>query len=151
MLEIEFSLATSDQLHTIVDLIDAGAAQPSQASTERNVARLHALFAAIEADPNHQLWLAAAENNILGTFMLSFLPTLAYGGGWRGQLESVHVHPDHRGRGIGTKMLAHAVGLSRQKGCTQLQLTSNKSRVDAHRFYERHGFTRSHEGFKLTL
>jgi GNAT superfamily N-acetyltransferase len=63
----------------------------------------------------------------------------------------MHVHPDHRARGIGAVLLAAAVERARAAGCFRVQLTSNKARVDAHRFYLRHGFEESHEGFKLLL
>ena len=90
------------------------------------------------------------DGEIAGTVLISFLPDLI-GRGWRGQLENVHVRAAARGNGIGSKMIAHAVERCRERGCQMVQLTSNKARHDAHRFYERLGFERSHEGMKLKL
>lgn len=151
MLELRFSHATRDQLPTIVALIDQGAAKTLHASANSDPAHFERLFDAIQTDPNQALWVAHARDELVGTFLLTFLPTLAYGGHWRGQLESVHVRADRRGQGVGAAMMRHALDLCRDKGCTMVQLTSHKSRSDAHRFYGRLGFTASHEGFKLAL
>ena len=72
-------------------------------------------------------------------------------GGRCGEIESVHVHPDHRGAGIGAALLRAAIERARDLGCYRVQLTSNTARPDAHRFYERLGLVPSHVGFKLVL
>jgi GNAT superfamily N-acetyltransferase len=95
--------------------------------------------------------LTAAGGRIVGTFQLTFTPGLVGGGRTRATMEAVHVLPDMRGSGIGAGMVAHAVTEARAAGAATLQLTSNKKRSDAHRFYERLGFAKSHEGFKLVL
>jgi GNAT superfamily N-acetyltransferase len=87
----------------------------------------------------------------VGTLQLSVLPSLPHRGALRGQLEGVHVRADQRGGGLGAAMVGWAVEEARRRGCSEVQLTSQKRRTDAHRFYERLGFTRSHEGFKLLL
>jgi len=79
------------------------------------------------------------------------LRQLSHRGGHVAQVESVHVASDLRRRGIGEAMMRHAIEEARRRGCHRLQLTSNKRRVDAHRFYTRLGFVQSHEGFKLPL
>lgn len=61
------------------------------------------------------------------------------------------MRPERRGDGLGTELMERAVARARERGCALVQLTSNKRRVHAHRFYERLGFTRSHDGFKLSL
>ncbi|MGL4636363.1 MAG: GNAT family N-acetyltransferase [Beijerinckiaceae bacterium] len=110
-----------------------------------------AAFQAIEQDPNHRLMVVVQRGETVGTFQLSFLPGLSSKGAWRGQLEAVRVHSAHRSSGIGAKLVDWAVEECRKRSCKSLQLTTNKSRVDAHRFYERLGFKQSHEGYKLSL
>ena len=95
--------------------------------------------------------LTSAGGRIVGTFQLTFTPGLVGGGKTRATMESVHVLPDMRGAGLGASMVAHAIAEARGAGAATLQLTSNKKRSNAHRFYERLGFVRSHEGFKLAL
>jgi GNAT superfamily N-acetyltransferase len=114
-------------------------------------------FEAIDADPCHLLVVgellreggAAAE--VVATCQLSFLPGLSRRGSWRSQIEAVRVAANIRGLGIGAIMVNWAAGESRRRGCSLMQLTTDKSRKDAHRFYERLGFAASHEGMKLTL
>lgn len=108
-------------------------------------------FAAIEADSNQMLGVAEADGVVVGTLQLTFLPGLSHKGAWRGQVESVRVASSRRGTGLGQAMLEWAVGECRARGCRMVQLTTDKTRVDAHRFYERLGFKASHEGFKLQL
>lgn len=108
-------------------------------------------FAAIEADPNQALFVACLGERIVGTFQLTIQPTLVGRGGTRSLVEAVQVAPGMRGRGIGAAMMRVAIAEARARGAVQLALTSSKRRTDAHRFYERLGFARSHEGFKIGL
>lgn len=114
-----------------------------------------AAFDAIDADPNQLLAVAemdgASPGEVVGTLQLSFLPGLQYRGAWRGQIEAVRVTTARRGGGIGAQMIDWAVGLCRDRECGMVQLTSNLTRTDAHRFYERLGWEKSHAGFKLYL
>ena len=108
-------------------------------------------FAAIDNDPAHLLVVAQASQDIVGTMQLSFLPGLARRGALRAQVEAVRVSAGTRGRGLGAAMLTWAIAEARRRGCGLVQLTTDKSRADAHRFYERLGFVASHEGMKLRL
>jgi GNAT superfamily N-acetyltransferase len=108
-------------------------------------------FDAIDADPAHLLVVAETGGDIVATLQLSVLPSLPHRGAFRAQLEGVHVRAGRRGGGVGAAMVGWAVEEARRRGCGEVQLTSQKRRVDAHRFYERLGFARSHEGFKLIL
>jgi GNAT superfamily N-acetyltransferase len=110
-----------------------------------------AAFEAIDADPNQLLAVAELDSKIVGTLQLSYLPGLSFRGAWRGQIEAVRVATALRGGGIGAQMIDWAVGLCRDRGCKMVQLTSNLTRTDAHRFYERLGWEKSHAGFKLHL
>ena len=108
-------------------------------------------LAEITADPNEEMIIVEEDGAPVGCFQLSYLPGLMRRGMKRGQIEVVHVAATHRNRGIGAEMMRWAVERCRQNNCSMVQLTSNKKRVDAHRFYERLGFLKSHEGFKLYL
>ena len=108
-------------------------------------------FEAIDRDPNNELIVAEMDGKVIGTLQLMFLPSISYQGGTRAQVESVRVVQHLRGQGIGAEMMEWALARARQRGCHMMQLTSHKSREDAHRFYERLGFTKSHIGMKISL
>ena len=108
-------------------------------------------FGAIDADPAHLLLVAEAGGHLVATMQLSFLPGLARRGALRAQVEAVRVAASQRSTGLGTAMITWAVDEARRRGCALVQLTTDKRRTDAHRFYARLGFTASREGFKLTL
>jgi GNAT superfamily N-acetyltransferase len=95
--------------------------------------------------------VAELADEVVGVCQLIVFRHLHRRGGLCAEIESVHVHPDHRGAGIGSTLLAHAIGRARALGCYRVQLTSNRAREDAHRFYERLGFVPSHVGYKLFL
>lgn len=101
--------------------------------------------------PQHLLIAAHTTVDLVGTLQLSFLPGLARRGSWRAQIEAVRVAAPLRGSGLGTAMVGWSIEAARQHGCSLVQLTTDKRRFDAHRFYERLGFAASHEGMKLTL
>lgn len=103
------------------------------------------------ADSNQVLLVAVAGDAVVGCLQLSFIPGLSRLGMWRGQIESVRIAAGQRGGGLGRRLIEHAIGLCRQRGCGLVQLTSDKSRADAIRFYESLGFQASHEGMKLSL
>jgi GNAT superfamily N-acetyltransferase len=95
--------------------------------------------------------VADQDGDVVGTLQLTIIPGLARKGTRRGQVEAVRVRSDQRGNGLGGQLMDWAVEESRRRGCALVQLTSDASRVDAHRFYERLGFVASHQGFKLRL
>lgn len=109
-------------------------------------------FAEIRKRPDQHLMVGEQDGEVVATLQLTFVPGLTRKGAWRGVIEAVHVRSDKRSQGLGARMIAWAVETARARGdCPFLQLTSDKRRLDAHRFYERLGFERSHEGFKLQL
>ena len=108
-------------------------------------------FAAIDSDPRHELIVVEREGAVVATAHITYLPGLSYQGAWRALIESVRVTAALRSHGIGAAMMHWAIARSRAKGCHVLQLTTHKSRLNAHRFYARLGFVASHEGMKLTL
>jgi GNAT superfamily N-acetyltransferase len=113
--------------------------------------RYLAAFDAIHADPNQNLIAAELDGAVIGTMQLSFLPGLSFRGAWRGQIEAVRIASGLRGRGLGEQMILWAVEQCRARDCKMVQLTSTATRLAAHRFYARLGFTQSHVGMKLHL
>ncbi|MFB7178696.1 GNAT family N-acetyltransferase [Streptomyces sp. NPDC056257] len=112
-------------------------------------------FAAIGADPRNEMLVltdgAAGAEVVLGCLQLTYIPGLGQNGQERAVVEAVRVRADRRGAGLGAELMRLAVERARERGCGLVQLTSSKRRTAAHRFYERLGFARSHEGFKLQL
>ena len=108
-------------------------------------------FAAIDADRNQFLAVVEEGGEIVGCLQLSFIPGLSRLGLWRGQIESVRISSARRGGGLGKRMFEWAIDECRKRRCEIVQLTTDKSRADARRFYEGLGFVASHEGMKLAL
>jgi GNAT superfamily N-acetyltransferase len=96
-----------------------------------------------------EVFVGERDGRIIGTLQLTIIQQLSYRGSKVAEIEAVRVATDLRGGGLGAELIRFAVERARAAGCVRVQLTSNKDRVDAHRFYERLGFRRSHEGFKL--
>lgn len=105
----------------------------------------------IAADPKQLLVAAESDGEVVGTLQLTFIPYLMYRGGTVAQIEAVRVAAHLRGKGIGEQMVRWAIERAQEHGCVRVQLTTNKARTDAHRFYERLGFVATHEGLKLFL
>ena len=110
-----------------------------------------AAYDRVVADPGQHLLVAEREGTVVGTLQLSVIPGLSRRGATRSVIEGVRVARTERGTGLGTELVTWAVEESRRLGCTLVQLTSDASRTDARRFYERLGFVASHVGFKLQL
>lgn len=108
-------------------------------------------FRAVDDDPAQLLVVVTSVHDVVGTMQLSFIPGLARGGALRAQIEAVRVGEPYRSQGLGGAMFEWAIAEAQRRGCALVQLTTDKARTDAHRFYERLGFIASHEGFKLEL
>jgi GNAT superfamily N-acetyltransferase len=144
--------ATEHDLAAILSLIGADPISSTRPGHGVSVTpRVGAAFAAISADPRQRLLVLEDDGVVIGSLQLSCLPGLARDGMWRAIVESLHVREDHRGRGHGESLLRHAETLARDLGCGAMQLTTDKRRVDAHRFYLRLGYVASHEGMKKPL
>lgn len=145
-----FRPARRDDLPAIVAML---AADPLGAGRESpdDPAPYLAAFERLAADPNQHLLVAERDGRVVGTLQLTLIPGLSRKGATRGLIEAVRVSSTERGNGLGTALIEHAVEESRRLGASLVQLTSDASRTDAHRFYERLGFTGSHVGFKLDL
>lgn len=147
-----FRRATLADLPAVIALLadDVLGKDREDPSDPPNPAYLDA-FAAIEADGNQFLAVVEEAGRVVGCLQLSFIPGLSRLGLWRGQIESVRIAADRRGGGLGRAMFEWAVARCRERGCGLVQLTTDKARPGARRFYESLGFTASHEGMKLSL
>lgn len=145
--------AGAADVRAIVELIAADqlGATRDGVKTAEDLAGYQRAFAAIDGDPAHLLVVAESGGRIVGTMQLSFLPGLARHGALRAQIEAVRVDAALRGQGLGAAMFGWAIEEARRRGCALVQLTTDKSRAGAHRFYERLGFAATHEGMKLAL
>jgi ribosomal protein S18 acetylase RimI-like enzyme len=113
--------------------------------------RYVAAFRAIDVDPNQLLAVMTLHDDVVGCLQITFIPGLGRTGAWRGQIEAVRIAAAQRGARLGQQMLEWAIAECRARDCLFVQLTTDKSRSDAHRFYERLGFVGTHLGYKLAL
>ncbi|WP_105438844.1 GNAT family N-acetyltransferase [Neorhizobium sp. T25_13] len=150
---VSFRKAHRSDLLAIVELLaDDALGQAREVVSDPVDPRYEQAFAAIEADGNQLLAVAVnREDKVVGCLQLSFIPGLSRAGMWRGQIESVRIAASERGSGLGSQFIEWAVGKCVERGCKLVQLTSDKARPDAIRFYEKLGFTSSHEGLKRSL
>jgi GNAT superfamily N-acetyltransferase len=150
--DIIFRKARRADLHSIVRLLaddDLG----SQRERYENPLpeSYYSAFAQIDGDPNHELIVAERSGEVIGTLHLMFLPSISYQGGLRAQVESVRVDKRFQNQGIGSEMMRWSIERAKQCGAHVVQLTTHKTRLDAHRFYERLGFKGTHLGMKMML
>jgi GNAT superfamily N-acetyltransferase len=110
-----------------------------------------AAFERLAGDPNQHLVVAVRAERVVGTLQLTIVPGLSRRGATRSIIEGVRIHADERGGGLGTQLIEWAIAESRRRQCQLVQLTSDATRTDARRFYERLGFEASHVGFKMPL
>jgi GNAT superfamily N-acetyltransferase len=147
--DLTFRLATKEDLVDIVQMLldDTLGAQRESHATILSDDYIKA-FEKIEADPNQELIVVELNGEKVATFQLSFIQYLTYQGGMRAQIEAVRTKSTYRGQGIGTKVFEYAINRAKEKNCHLLQLTTDKRRPDAIRFYESLGFVATHEGMK---
>jgi GNAT superfamily N-acetyltransferase len=144
--------ATADVAAIVALLADDELGATREAGGNGDMTPYHRAFAAIDADPHQLLLVVTAENgDVAATMQVTFLPGLSRHGALRAQIEAVRVGSAYRSHGLGQAMITWAIAEARRRGAILVQLTSDKSRTGAHRFYERLGFTASHEGYKLYL
>lgn len=151
-MELKFREADRNDLETLVSLLanDKLGARREDPALPLNKRYVDA-FESIRKDPNNELIVAELEGEIVGMLQLTFIPYLTHVGSWRCLIEGVRIQPSYRGRGLGEKLFEFAIGKAQNAGCKLIQLTSDKQRPDAIRFYEKLGFVATHEGFKLHL
>jgi GNAT superfamily N-acetyltransferase len=149
---LTFRSARSDDLPVLVQMLaDDPLGTRREVFSNPLITGYTEAFAAIEADPNSELIVAVLDGAPVGMLQMTFIAGLSYHGGWRALIEGVRVSPGARSHGVGTALLLWAIERARSRGCVMVQLTTDRERVDALRFYERLGFVASHHGMKLHL
>ncbi|MFJ3335500.1 GNAT family N-acetyltransferase [Streptomyces sp. NPDC086766] len=148
--DLDIRAAATDDVPALVALL-ADDPLGAQRESPDDLAPYFAALERLSADPNQHLVVAVREGRVVGTLQLSIIPGLSRRGSTRSIIEAVRVHAHERGSGLGTRLIEWAIDASRRQGCRLVQLTSDTTRTDAHRFYERLGFQASHVGFKLQL
>ncbi|MFI6352633.1 GNAT family N-acetyltransferase [Streptomyces sp. NPDC050743] len=148
--DLEIRRATADDLPAIVAML-ADDPLGAQRESPDDMTPYRSALRRLEADPNQHLVVAVREGRVIGTLQLTIIPGLSHKGATRALIEAVRIHADERGSGLGSLLIEWAIDTARRLECRMVQLTSDKTRTDAHRFYERLGFSATHEGFKLPL
>ncbi len=154
MPNLRFRPATREDIATILALSIGGNAPGREIVDDADAAdtpEYQTAWDQIEDDPNNNYFIAELNGEAVGCVQLNILHGIAGRGKSRLQVEGVHIRADQRGQGLGGQMMRWVIEYGREKGARLVQLTSSKTRPDAHRFYDNLGFERSHEGFKLAL
>ena len=152
MSEITYRLATRADLPSIVRMLADDELGRQRERCEDPLPESYVkAFEDIDNDNNHELIVAQLDGEVVGTLQLMFLPSISYQGGLRAQVESVRVDTKLRGKRIGSEMMKWTIERAKERGAHVIQLTTHRSREEAHHFYERLGFSRSHLGMKLNL
>ena len=143
---------THDDLPRIVELLADDPLGSTRETPGLPLAREYtSAFDEITAQAGNGIIVAEAGGEVIGCLQLTIVPGLSRRGAKRAFVEGVRVAGDYRSRGIGELLMREAIDQARAASCTLVQLTTDRSRGDAHRFYERLGFTASHVGFKLQI
>ena len=147
-----FRHATDSDISNLVNLLadDEFGAGREDVSIPLNEKYLEA-FQSIDKDPNNELLVVECEGELVGMMQLTFIPYLTHTGSWRCLIEGVRIASEFRGQGLGSELINRAIARAKQRHCSIVQLTSDKQRPGALRFYESLGFRATHEGFKLKI
>lgn len=151
-MNLNFRKAIESDISNLVNLLaddDLGATR-EDISIPINQGYIDA-FHSIEKDSNNELTVVECNDDLVGMLQLTFIPYLTHTGSWRCLIEGVRIARNFRGQGLGTRFIEWAITRATEKHCSIVQLTSDKQRPDALRFYESLGFEATHEGFKLKL
>ncbi|WP_419878396.1 N-acetyltransferase family protein [Brevibacillus centrosporus] len=149
---VTFRIATANDLDQIVQMLADDELGKTRERYETPLPESYVkAFEAISSDPNNELVVACLGEEIVGVQQITFTPYLTHQGSWRATIEGVRTASSVRGRGIGSQLIGWAIDRAKARGCHLVQLTTDKKREDAHRFYERLGFQATHEGMKLKL
>jgi GNAT superfamily N-acetyltransferase len=144
-------LARAGDVGQMVELLAYGVLGGDPQLDTPDLGPYEAALVEIDATDGCEVLVAELDGAVVGMCQLIMFRHLQSSGGRCAEIESMHVHPDWRSHGVGGELLEATVARASAAGCYRVQLTSNKARNEAHRFYERHGFVASHEGFKRLL
>lgn len=151
-MNLNFRKATENDILNLVDMLadDVLGAKREDISKPLNQSYIDA-FQSIEKDPNNELTVVEYNGRLVGLLQLTFIPYLTHTGSWRCLIEGVRIVKNYRGQGFGTEFIRWAIKRATERNCKIVQLTSDKQRPDALRFYESIGFQATHEGLKLKI
>lgn len=150
--KLKFRIATEQDLDRIVEMLADDELGRMRERYEQPLPESYIkAFRAITADPNNELIVACQGNEVIGVQQITFTPYITHQGEWRATIEGVRTASSVRGKGVGTELIKWAIHRAQERGCHLIQLTTDKQRVDALRFYERLGFQSTHEGLKMKL
>ena len=151
-MHLKFRQATVIDIEALVRLLgeDALGAKREDLAVPLNQ-RYTDTFQQIRKDPNNELIVVELDGELVGMLQLTFIPYLTHTGSWRCLIEGVRIAANHRGKGLGAEFFNWAISRAREKEGSIVQLTSDKQRLGAIRFYESLGFNATHEGFKLKI
>lgn len=116
-----------------------------------NLKTYQKFFKIIKQDPNAELLVVEENSQVIGCAQVNYLTYLLYQGSKRAQIEAVRIHKNFRSQGIGASLIKHIIKLAKEKGCSMVQLTSNKQRLRAIKFYVKQGFKPTHQGMKFII
>ncbi|HFC04266.1 MAG TPA: GNAT family N-acetyltransferase [Rhizobiales bacterium] len=152
MAKLQFRLAGQGDVAAIRHLLtDDDLGRSREDMSDDGLQKYIDAFHAIKASPDNELWVATSDEKIIGTWQVTYIPYLSRGGNTRCLIEAVRTAHQNRGQGAGRQMMMFALDQARKKGCAMAQLTTDKTRHDAHRFYLALGFQATHEGMKIQL
>lgn len=145
-MELQIRLATADDLADVLALY-----ADVDGDTALTLEQARAIFDKMGTYPDYKLYVVEYDGRTVGTFTLAVMDNLAHGGEKSGLIEDVIVRADMRSRGVGARMMEHAISVCRGKDCYKVSLSSNRIRERAHAFYDRIGFQRHGYSFKVDL
>jgi len=152
MTDLKMRLASQGDVRAIRAMLgDDKLGQSREDMSEAGLEKYNQAFEAIIDSTGNQLWVAESDGEVVGTWQVTYIPYLSRGGNVRCLIEAVRTASNRRGEGIGARMMEFALDQARQHGCQLAQLTTDKTRQDAHRFYRKLGFVATHEGMKIEL
>jgi ribosomal protein S18 acetylase RimI-like enzyme len=150
--ELLFRLATEKDLPQIVRMLSDDILGATREKSEPVLSDNYlTAFKKIVADIHQELTVVEIDGALVATFQLSFIQYLTHQGSLRAQVEAVRTNSKHRGQGIGKKVFEYIINRAKEKGCAFVQLTTDKKRPEAIKFYEAIGFTSTHEGMKMAI
>jgi len=150
--QITFREATLQDLDRIVFMLSDDALGKTREAYKSPLSKSYVdAFESINSDPNNELIVACYGDELVGVQQIIFIPYITHQGGWRATIEGVRVASSERGKGVGSLLIEWAIKRAIERGCRMVQLTTDKKRPEALRFYEKLGFKATHEGLKLLL
>ena len=149
---MKFREANQEDLPAIIELFYDDKLGKTREKPSESVSKPYlSAFEEISDDKNNTIYVAEHDSRIIGVMQLTMISTLTRNGTKRAQIEGVRIHSDCRGQGFGSKLMQFAIEKAKESGCGIVQLTTDKSREEAHQFYLQLGFSDDHLGMKIFI